>query len=133
LYYLIMTDNNLDLLTDTSPEPLVKMLEEEKVENIEIFSALKTGLADWFIIGTCSAEKLMDALIDKTRKKYVGKILVEGSGASGWVLIDMGAIVIHLMSGEKRKYYKLEELWETLQKSRKDLEIEKEIGDTAKR
>ena len=35
----------------------------------------------------------------------------EGEPRDGWVLIDVGDIIIHLFSPEKRNYYKLEELW----------------------
>ena len=45
----------------------------------------------------------------KTRFGIVGKI--DGQPSSGWIAIDMNAIVIHLFSPEQRNYYQLEDLW----------------------
>ena len=37
---------------------------------------------------------------------------VEGLTHSTWVLIDAGALVVHLFRPEARTYYDLEKLWE---------------------
>ena len=36
---------------------------------------------------------------------------LKNSADQGWVLIDCGTIVIHLMAREKREFYELEKLW----------------------
>ena len=36
---------------------------------------------------------------------------LEGEPHDGWLLIDYGAIVVHLFSPDRREYYHLEELW----------------------
>jgi ribosome-associated protein len=55
---------------------------------------------------------LAHALLDDAKQKYgiLGKI--EGVESSGWIAIDMNAIVIHLFSPDQRKYYQLEDLWQ---------------------
>lgn len=38
--------------------------------------------------------------------------VVESGGQSGWIVLDYGYVVAHLLSPEKREYYDLEELWQ---------------------
>jgi ribosome-associated protein len=38
---------------------------------------------------------------------------VEGSPQSGWILIDYGAVIVHIFSRAERDYYRLERLWAT--------------------
>jgi ribosome-associated protein len=37
--------------------------------------------------------------------------VVESSGQSGWIVLDYGYVVVHLLSPEMREYYDLEGLW----------------------
>ncbi len=37
---------------------------------------------------------------------------IEGHPSSGWVLVDMGDIIVHLLSPDQREYYQIEKLWE---------------------
>ena len=36
----------------------------------------------------------------------------EGDANSGWLVLDLEDVVIHLFSPDQREYYRLEELWE---------------------
>lgn len=38
--------------------------------------------------------------------------VIESSGQSGWIVMDYGYVVVHLLSPEKREYYDLENLWQ---------------------
>jgi ribosome-associated protein len=37
---------------------------------------------------------------------------VEGQGTSDWTLIDLGAVVVHVMMPQARTFYDLEGLWQ---------------------
>lgn len=56
-------------------------------------------------------DSLADAVRDCAKKNYDLNSRVEGVSAAGWLVIDLGDIVIHLFSSEQRDYYRLEELW----------------------
>jgi ribosome-associated protein len=72
-------------------------------------------LADYFVL--CSAESTPQfrAILDEvdTQTKAAGgrRLHVEGEPESGWVLLDYGSVVVHILDPELRTYYNLEELW----------------------
>lgn len=59
----------------------------------------------------------MSALVDilgKDIPKEDARLLhKEGESESGWILLDYGAVIVHLFSPDARSFYALEELWQT--------------------
>ncbi len=57
----------------------------------------------------------MQALLDTLDSELggEGKLTTrrEGKPDSGWVLLDMGDIIVHLFEPQTRAYYKIEDLW----------------------
>jgi len=41
---------------------------------------------------------------------------LEGRAVNGWILVDMGAVVAHILTPQRRKYYDLEKLWKDAKK-----------------
>ncbi len=76
-----------------------------------------TGLAafaDYFIIATVDNERQMGAVtqaIDEAARALELRSYSEGASDSGWVLVAVGGVVIHLFSLEQRVRYDLESLW----------------------
>ncbi len=58
---------------------------------------------------------MLDALAKSVKEEVKSKHqlngTIEGNASSGWVLLDIGDVIVHLFSPEQRDYYKLEELW----------------------
>jgi len=73
-------------------------------------------IADYFIICSAQSERQIDAITDdiasRLKKAGVHALGLEGTAASGWVLMDYGSIIIHIFSPQQREHYRLEALWD---------------------
>lgn len=74
------------------------------------------GPAEFFLI--CSGQsdpqlKAIAAAIEVTLKQDHGvrPVSVDGKMVSGWVVLDYGDVLVHIMAESKRAYYQLEKLW----------------------
>jgi ribosome-associated protein len=36
---------------------------------------------------------------------------LEGHAVNGWILVDMGSVIAHILTPQRREYYDLEQLW----------------------
>ena len=74
-----------------------------------------SALCDYFIISTANNPNQMKAICqaaeDALRKHGIRLIHSEGMNSGGWVLLDFGAIVIHMFGKEERVFYNLERIW----------------------
>jgi ribosome-associated protein len=72
-------------------------------------------LADFFVLCNAESTPQFKAILEEVgnQAKVAGGRLshVEGEATSGWVLLDYGAVVIHIFDPKLREYYNLEELW----------------------
>ena len=54
---------------------------------------------------------LSGAIVDELRDDGIRPLGVEGRASSRWVLLDFGAVIVHVFAPEEREYYGLERLW----------------------
>lgn len=54
---------------------------------------------------------MADAIVESLAKYGIMVDSLQGYKDGGWILLDYGVIVIHLMLPELREFYQLEELW----------------------
>ena len=75
----------------------------------------QASIADYIIIASASSSRQAKALAenvrDKMQKINIPLIGLEGTSGSEWVLVDLGDIIIHIMTPSTREHYNLEELW----------------------
>lgn len=91
-------------------------LEDKKGEDILLLDIHEvSSFADYFVICTGTSDRMLDALSDAAlaaaRQQHGARGRVEGNAQSGWLLVDFGALVLHLFSPARRDYYQLETLW----------------------
>lgn len=97
---------------------IVDTIADKKGENVVLLDIRAVSiLADYFVIASATSERQAQAVVEAVREETVKTfdvrpLHVEGEPVSGWVLMDYGAVVVHLFAPEVRAYYNLEELWQ---------------------
>lgn len=89
--------------------------EDKKAEDISILDlAGRTIVADTFVVvtgrSTIQTRSIADAIVDKAEEAGV-RARLEGHADGGWILIDLGHVVVHVFTPEQRQFYNLERLW----------------------
>ncbi|MCR2061562.1 ribosome silencing factor [Campylobacter helveticus] len=99
---------------------ITQILDEKKAEEIEVFD-MRGGeyFVSLVIIATTLGEKHALSLIDelKTKLKGEGEEFLNVESSEEWSVIDLGDILIHLLSPQHRGVYKLEELLKDLKRA----------------
>ncbi len=73
-------------------------------------------LGDFFIISTGESERQIQAIVQEIRLQVKKKLKalplhIEGTSASGWMLMDYGSVIVHIFASQVRAFYQLESLW----------------------
>ncbi len=96
---------------------VVDIIAEKKGADILLLDITPVSLlADYFIMTTGDSERQIKAITDEIKLKAKTELRaiplhVDGEPDSGWVVMDYGGIIIHVLSPEVRAHYRLEELW----------------------
>ena len=93
-------------------------LDELKAEDPVSINVKKTSsFTDYMVIATGNSNRHIKAISDKVlsslKENKVDLLGIEGQGDEGWILIDTGDVVLHLMSDKARNFYDLESLWDS--------------------
>jgi ribosome-associated protein len=75
----------------------------------------RTIVADAFVIATgrskIQTRAIADAIVSKARAAEFPVARTEGYADGGWILIDLGPVVVHVFTPDQRAFYNLERLW----------------------
>lgn len=90
-------------------------LEDKKAFDVVALDLTQVSTTlDYFVIATATSQPQLQALernvLDKMRDAGVRAASVEGPSPR-WILLNFGAIIVHLMTPETREFYDLEGLW----------------------
>jgi len=99
----------------------IKKLAISALEDIKAFDIISldvkklTSISDFMIIASASSTRQTKALARNIKDKMsdfgVEVVGIEGETEGEWVLVDLGDIIIHIMTPTTRAYFNLEELW----------------------
>ncbi len=91
----------------------LEALKGQSIHRIEVEKL--TPLTDYMIVVTGTSNThinaMADALTKKVKEAGIKVVGVEGRPQAEWVLVDLGAVVVHLMLAQTRALYNLEDLW----------------------
>ncbi|MCI0890633.1 MAG: ribosome silencing factor [Chloroflexi bacterium] len=95
---------------------IVDLLADRQAEDVLLLDIRQVAsFADYFVIATAINNRQMRALVELVdtdlREEDIKPHHREGGINSGWILVDYGAIILHIFSPELREHYALEELW----------------------
>ena len=91
-------------------------IKADRIETLDVRQ--KTSVADFFVISTGNSDTHANSILERV----VEKMKVKGfrparreDGNGGWILVDYGDVVFHVMREEQRQFYDLETLWAAMQ------------------
>jgi ribosome-associated protein len=96
---------------------VARLLDDHKGEDTVVLDLGGVStLADYFVITTARSSAHLSGLLKELSRHLPQSGLRplnrhKGVTDKGWLLVDCGDIVIHLMEREQREFYELERLW----------------------
>jgi ribosome-associated protein len=97
-------------------ELVLKSLDDDQaMELVSIPLEGKSSIADHMVIASGRSTRQVAAMAQKLAERIkhggFGHARIEGLPAADWVLIEAGAVVVHIFRPEVRSFYNLEMMW----------------------
>ncbi len=98
-------------------QAIAQLLDDHRATNTVALDMREIcSFADYFVIATVTSQGHLRGLIMLLDELFRDHDIIplrprRRSAEAGWVLIDLGFIVVHLMTAEMREFYELERLW----------------------
>ena len=107
--------HNKDSATDLLSY-IKKTLNQNKAADITEISVDKSfSEFEKILIASGSSNRQVVALAEKVQEGVKGlfriNCKVEGKENADWVLLDFGAVIVHIFKPEVREYYQIEKMW----------------------
>lgn len=104
------------------PEDLIEAVrgaQAKQAEDLRIFDLRGvTSLTEYFFLCGGTNQRQNQAISDEILRRLKESeghsrlpMGVEGYEKADWILMDYGDFIVHILSGQARKYYDLERLW----------------------
>jgi len=95
---------------------IAEKLSERKAKDVTVINiAEKSSFADFFVNATAGSERQLGALLDEAEDNAAELGLpekgVEGKPGTGWMLVDLGDIIVNIFTNETREKYALDKIW----------------------
>jgi ribosome-associated protein len=89
---------------------------EKKAENVLMLDiSSRAAFADYFVLATgrsiIQARAIADGVVEANELKWGAPLRTEGYNDGSWILVDYGAVIVHVFTPQAREFYNLERLW----------------------
>lgn len=103
-------------------------LDDMKAQDLVVLDVREmTGITDFMIIASANSSRhlkaLADTVVEKARQAGQRPLGVEGELGGEWALVDLGDVIVHIMTPQVREFYQLEKLWSVKPASAADGEL----------
>ena len=105
-----------DLESEELARSIVDLVVDKLGEDVLLLDIRPVStIADFFVVCNGTSERQVEAIhkhiLSELKKMGTRPLHREGTGASGWMLLDYGAVIVHIFLPVTRQYYSLEQLW----------------------
>lgn len=72
-----------------------------------------SDMADTLVIATGRSSPHLKSIVKRIKENidHDAPVPIDGIDSNEWIIIDFGHIMVHVMKGETRDFYRLESLW----------------------
>ena len=96
---------------------MVEAAADKQASDIVLLDTRKVcSFTDYFVILTGESGRQLEAIRQAIDEALKGEAITlhhyEGTISSGWLLIDVGDVIVHIFAPYEREYYQLDNLWE---------------------
>ena len=103
-------------------EKILNWLADKKAADISVYEvAAVSTYTDFIVVCSGSADMhnraIAQHLLDMAKEQDLVVISKEGLEFGSWILVDLGDVIVHVFMPEKREYYKIDELFQSLSRA----------------
>jgi ribosome-associated protein len=115
-------------------EKLVEWSAGRKAENIKFYDLKgKTSYTDYVVIVEGGSELHINAIaeniVDECKANKIHVRGKEGMKSTSWILLDFVDVIIHILTPSTREFYKLDSLFEKLEKQEESEDQDEDLND----
>jgi ribosome-associated protein len=112
------TESTLNQNSEALARRCVDICVGRKAEDVMLFDVRESSiLADYYLICTGTSAPHINAICGHLRQDLAKDGVLprarEGDPASHWVVMDYGSVLVHVLDPDRRRFYRIEDLWES--------------------
>ncbi len=102
--------------TEQIKQLAINALEDLKAVDMTVLNVHEmTSITDYMIVVSANSSRhlkaLADSVIEKAKAAGLRPLGVEGADSGEWGLVDLGDVIVHIMTPAIREFYQIEKLW----------------------